>query len=158
MKQYRASYLGHAIIEASELKDDCKGLNFAICSMEDHHERAWMIFERGTICCQGDHPWQPYLVRGPSKARKIATDGPGNQFLGDHRWQDSPKFNVCMKFIKKLQTIRFLKLTMYLHSTCVTTIQLSCKVTSVRNLPAIHTYTSQAYALLLRVSTLLYSD
>ena len=45
--------------------------------MEDHHERVWMIFERGTICGKGgpsgailgpgDHLWQeklPQMVRG----------------------------------------------------------------------------------------------
>ena len=89
----RASYLGRAIIEASELKHDCKRLNFAICGTEDHHERAWMIIERWTICGQGDHLWHHTWSGGPSMARKIATDGPGNQFLGDHRWHGSAPRN-----------------------------------------------------------------
>ena len=78
------------MIRASELKHDCKRLNFAIClaGTEDHHERAWMIFEMGTICGKADHlwhltdhPWHPYLVQGTIyMARKIATYGLGDQF------------------------------------------------------------------------------
>ena len=30
---------------------------------------------------------------GPSMARKIAKDDPGNQFLGDHRWHGSAPRN-----------------------------------------------------------------
>ena len=46
---------------------------------------------------RGDHLWRHRWSRGPSIAavlgleapsmvRKIATDGPGNQFWGDHWW------------------------------------------------------------------------
>ena len=90
------------MIKASEMKHDCKRLSFGIClaGMEDHHERAWMIFERGTICMwqglgQGgpctygtiDGPGGPSMAAilgpgRPSTARKNATDGPGDQFWG----------------------------------------------------------------------------
>ena len=81
----RASYLGRAIIKASKLKHDCKRLNFAICGTEDHHERAWIIFERGTtygtILGPRDHLWQKNCHRwsgepilgGPSVAQQCPT-------------------------------------------------------------------------------------
>ena len=47
-----------------------------------------------------DHLWPGGITYGailgpggPSMARKIAKDDPGNQFLGDHRWHGSAPRN-----------------------------------------------------------------